>query len=66
MKEQQAKDYFISIAKLTAKNSTCKRLAVGCVLTSDNIILSTGFNGAPTGMEHCNERKDNPEPGMVV
>lgn len=31
------------------------RRAVGCVLVKDNRILSTGYNGVPSGLKHCEE-----------
>lgn len=46
-------DYFAEIATVVAKRSTCPRAQVGCVLVRDNRILTTGFNGSPSGMEHC-------------
>ena len=45
--------YFMDIAVLASKRSTCKRRAVGAIIVKDNRILATGYNGAPTGMEHC-------------
>jgi len=48
-------EYFMQIASIVAKRSTCHRLSVGCVITKDNRILSTGYNGSPTGMKHCSE-----------
>lgn len=45
--------YFLDIAKLVAKRSTCLRRQVGAVLVKNNQILTTGYNGAPTGIEHC-------------
>jgi len=45
--------YFMDIAELVAKRSTCLRRAVGCVVVKDKRILSTGYNGAPTGIKHC-------------
>ena len=47
--------YFMSITELVAKRSTCLRRAVGAVVVKDRRILSTGYNGAPTGTRHCNE-----------
>jgi len=43
----------MEITKLVAKRSTCIRRQVGALLVKDNRILTTGYNGAPTGMEHC-------------
>jgi dCMP deaminase len=45
--------YFMEIAKVVAKRSTCLRQNVGAVIVKDKRILSTGYNGAPTGLEHC-------------
>jgi glycine hydroxymethyltransferase len=48
-------DYFMDIAKLVARRSTCLRRAVGAVIVKDKRILSTGYNGAPSGIAHCAE-----------
>ena len=48
--------YFFQIAKLVATRSTCLRRQVGAVIVKDNRILSTGYNGTPTGIAHCLER----------
>jgi dCMP deaminase len=47
--------YFMNITNLVAERSTCTRRAVGAVLVKDKRILSTGYNGAPTGLKHCLE-----------
>lgn len=46
-------EYFMEIARLVAKRSTCLRRQVGAVLVRDKHILSTGYNGAPRGLAHC-------------
>ena len=46
-------DYFMEIAKVVASRSTCLRQKVGAVIVKDKRILTTGYNGAPTGMPHC-------------
>ncbi len=43
----------MDITKLVAKRSTCTRRAVGAIITKDKQILSTGYNGAPSGLAHC-------------
>jgi dCMP deaminase len=45
--------YFLQLAQLAATRSTCERAAVGCVLTIDKRIVSTGYNGSPAGLPHC-------------
>ncbi len=48
-------EYFMGIAELISKRSTCLRRGVGAVLVRDRRILATGYNGAPSGMRHCLE-----------
>ena len=49
-------EYFLSIARLVSKRSTCLRRKVGAVLVKDKRILATGYNGAPSNITHCEER----------
>jgi dCMP deaminase len=48
-------NYFMDIASLVAKRSTCLRRSVGAILVKDKRVLSTGYNGAPSGIKHCME-----------
>jgi len=48
-------DYFVQIAFTVAQRSTCDRAHVGCVLVRDRRILTTGYNGAPAGLPHCDD-----------
>lgn len=48
-------EYFMEIAELVKLRSTCLRRKVGAVLVKDRRILSTGYNGAPRGLRHCEE-----------
>ena len=48
-------EYFMDIAKMVAKRSTCLRRHVGAILVKDKRILATGYNGAPAGLKHCEE-----------
>lgn len=45
--------YFLELADLVSKRSTCLRRKVGSVLVKDKRILATGYNGAPSGLKHC-------------
>jgi len=45
----------MDIVELVARRSTCLRRKVGAVIVKDKRILSTGYNGAPTGLRHCLE-----------
>jgi dCMP deaminase len=46
-------DYFMQIAEVVSQRSTCIKRKVGAVLIKDSHILSTGYNGAPSGFKHC-------------
>jgi dCMP deaminase len=46
---------YLKIAELMAEKSTCYRVHVGAILVKDGRIISTGYNGVPSGMKHCNE-----------
>ena len=48
-------DYFMGITRLVAERSTCLRRHVGAIIVKDKRILSTGYNGAPAGLKHCEE-----------
>ncbi|WP_041423941.1 deoxycytidylate deaminase [Thermosediminibacter oceani] len=48
-------DYFMEIAGVVAKRSTCLRRSVGAVVVLEKRILTTGYNGAPTGLSHCGD-----------
>src|SRR3990167_5165632 len=47
--------YFLDICIGIATRSTCTRRKCGAVLVKNKLIVSTGFNGTPRGMKHCNE-----------
>lgn len=48
-------EYFMTIAFAVAGRSTCDRAHVGAVLVRDRRILTTGYNGAPAGLPHCDD-----------
>ena len=43
----------MTLANQVSTRTTCTRRAVGAVIVKDNRILTTGYNGVPSGMEHC-------------
>lgn len=55
MKRPSWDEYFMEVAEVVRKRSTCMRRQVGAVIVKDNRILSTGYNGAPKGLRHCEE-----------
>lgn len=46
-------EMLMDIAQVVASRSTCSRLLVGAVIARNGRVLSTGYNGAPSGMPHC-------------
>ena len=56
MKRPSWDEYFMEMAELTAKRSTCMRRHVGAVIVKDHHAIATGYNGAPSGIMHCEER----------
>ena len=48
-------EYFMQITEVVATRSTCLRRKVGALIVKDNRILSSGYNGAPKGLQHCAE-----------
>lgn len=48
-------DYFMSILDTVKERSTCVRRKVGAIIVKDKRIISTGYNGAPSGLKHCYE-----------
>lgn len=48
-------DYFMAIARIVATRGTCDRLRAGAVLVKKNRIISTGYNGSPPGLPHCDD-----------
>lgn len=50
----------MQIAEIIAQRGTCSRAKVGCVVSRDARVLSTGYNGVPSGLPHCNHEVDSP------
>ena len=46
---------YIEMAAVWAKNSYCKRRQVGALLVKDQMIISDGYNGTPSGFENVCE-----------
>lgn len=59
-------EYFIDIAFAASKRATCDRRSVGCVLVKDNRQISMGYNGAPSGADHCADTNHGHSPDQEV
>ncbi|MDW7652401.1 MAG: cytidine/deoxycytidylate deaminase family protein [Bacillota bacterium] len=47
--------YFMEITHVVANRSTCLRRKVGALIIKEKRILATGYNGAPSGLAHCQD-----------
>ena len=54
-KRPSVDQYFLDMAELVSRRSTCRRHKFGAVLVREKQVLATGYNGAPRGMPHCDE-----------
>jgi len=55
MERPSWEEYFMEIAGLVARRSTCLRRQVGAVMVKGKNILATGYNGTPSGITHCEQ-----------
>lgn len=46
-------NYYLDIAQTVAERSTCLRRAFGAIIVKNDVIVSTGYNGAPRGRKNC-------------
>lgn len=46
-------EYFMKITHVVSERSTCLRRQIGSIIVKEKRILSTGYNGAPSGVQHC-------------
>jgi dCMP deaminase len=54
-------EYFMTMAYLVSRRSSCHRLKVGCVLVKDNRIVSSGYNGHLPNTKHRSIVRNNHE-----
>ena len=48
-------NYYLDIARTVAERSTCLRKMYGAIIVKDDVIVSTGYNGAPRGRKNCSD-----------
>lgn len=53
-------EMLMEVAQAVAKRGTCSRLQVGAVISREGRIISTGYNGAPAGLDHCYHTQEQP------
>lgn len=48
-------NYYLDIAQTVATRSTCLRKSFGAIIVKNDVIVSTGYNGAPRGRKNCSD-----------
>ena len=48
-------NYYLDIAQTVAERSTCLRKKYGAIIVKNDVIVSTGYNGAPRGRKNCTD-----------
>ena len=48
-------NYYLDIAQTVAERSTCLRKMYGAIIVKNDVIVSTGYNGAPRGRKNCTD-----------
>lgn len=48
-------NYYLDIAETVAERGTCLRRNFGAIIVRDDVIISTGYVGAPRGRQNCDE-----------
>ena len=46
-------NYYLDIAQTVAERATCMRRHFGVIIVKDDVIVSTGYNGAPRARKNC-------------
>ena len=68
MKDKKTKfdKQYLRMARIWGSNSYCKRRQVGALLVKDNMIISDGYNGTPSGFENDCEDENNVSKAYVL
>lgn len=48
-------EYFVRIMSVVRERATCMKRKVGALIVKDHRILASGYNGAPAGLQHCEQ-----------
>lgn len=48
-------NYYLDIAQTVSERSTCLRRCYGAIIVKNDVIVSTGYNGAPRGRQNCSD-----------
>ena len=56
MERRDKTNYYLDLAEVVAKRSTCLRRHYGAVIVKNDEVISTGYVGAPRGRVNCTDR----------
>ncbi len=48
-------NYYLDIAQTVSERSTCIRKRYGAIIVKNDVIIATGYNGAPRGRKNCSD-----------
>ena len=55
MERRDKTNYYLDLAEVVAKRSTCLRRHYGAVIVKNDEVISTGYVGAPRGRKNCTD-----------
>lgn len=55
MERVSKQNYYLDIAQTVSERSTCLRRRFGAIIVKNDVIVSTGYNGAPRGRQNCSD-----------
>ena len=55
MERISKENYYLDIAQTVAERSTCLRNKYGAIIVKNDVIVSTGYVGAPRGRKNCSD-----------
>lgn len=55
MERVSKENYYLDIAQTVSERSTCLRKRFGAIIVKNDVIISTGYNGAPRGRKNCSD-----------
>lgn len=64
-KQHKLDERYLKMAQIWAENSYCKRRQVGALVVKNQMIISDGYNGTPSGFENICEENDATKPYVL-
>lgn len=55
MNRRDKTNYYLDMAQVALERGTCLRRSFGAVIVKNDVIVSTGYNGAPRGRRNCSD-----------